>query len=1217
MSTRARTRAAAAAAAASSSTAPQTPSHPTPKPKIHSTRKSTATVASVKQEQPQSTDLSEKENIKTLTPSTRASAPKKSRSKTPKVAYCTCSRGDDGSPMIRCAECKIWYHFICVDLSEREAEEINVYICSPCTRSTGRKTTMAWEGPEALEDCGSDVETIVPKTVSAKPKKPTITVSTKVSLPTPPPPRSATVESDNDTGDEYIADEENKGPKGKRRLRGPSSSTESETESDEGATTNKRRTKQRKISRSQTPVSPVLHSASTKLRLKRKQSVSEAQTPNKRKRSDTATEDPARKYCLGKLEEIFRDVFFRYPHVRAQAEPEGGEEQEKKPGVGGIVWKKLEEMTDEEKEVLTNESKQFAAELEQCMFDIYSEPDRSNAPHAGGKYKDRFRMLHFNLSKPDRIVIHQRITTGTITPKEISLMSSTDLADEETKQHIKIAEKESLEQTILQKPVVPRAKITHKGLQDIEDVNGDQARAREIERQREREEEEERRERERRERLKAVEKQQRQRTQSLSVPPESPVVPSHSPITDAGAAGWGAPPPVPAHILQQHQHQGNDDILNSSMFTHSISDVAMTAPEPELNLADLINIDEDGTDQEGAGPTGISGPSDASAEGAVDSVVALPQPLDQPLEPDGSVSDKPPGVHHTISGLPQLTASPSTPTTPAGVSPFSATRQRGLSFDLNSLWSGPKDDDISGTPKSPPRSTPDPASDKQEPSAGPVAGMKGMVMEPEPMEVANDDDFDMFLEEKEEDVVDRSATAGTTEAEAAVIQDPEAVFEAAPHCWTGKIHMPLDSAAPQSTTVFARQIGGRVLSSQSLWWKTLFPSEDMRIDGRVATKSSSEFLTQVRLNPTKELIAVAFSPVSQDLTTDFSALTDYLKSRDRHGLIFPWGQRPKDWCPGRELYLIPLLASEPLPEYLELLDDLIIPKTRKVDYMIGIWILGKGKLNSAPPQPPESTPTPAAASSAGPSTPSVSHPNPSMFLPPPGASLSPPVAPPPPGVPPAGTGSAPSQSALPPHVDSTALAAEVASLTPEQIQTLLRTLASSNLPINIPIPGGGPGGPASAPQIPSIPGQPLHGAPSHPQPLPLPHQWPSFPISSGAPLPAPPGGYPPASAYGHPPVLQTQYAQQPHHGPTDHERRDSYPPLHSHHAGGRGGGDRDRERGGSWRGGAGGGRDSRHQQYRGGGRGKHRGGGSQRSVDSGWPRRQRNDDAGGSPNRRW
>ncbi len=113
-------------------------------------------------------------------------------------------------------------------------------------------------------------------------------------------------------------------------------------------------------------------------------------------------------------------------------------------------------------------------------------------------------MLQFNLSKVDRVIIHQRITSGTISPKEISLMSSTDLADEETKQHIKLAEKEALEHSILLKSTVPRAKITHKGLQDIEDVNGEVATSREIELHKAREqEEEERRERERSARLRS------------------------------------------------------------------------------------------------------------------------------------------------------------------------------------------------------------------------------------------------------------------------------------------------------------------------------------------------------------------------------------------------------------------------------------------------------------------------------------------------------------------------------------------------------------------------------------------------------------------------------------------------------------------------------------------------------------------------------------------
>jgi hypothetical protein len=125
---------------------------------------------------------------------------------------------------------------------------------------------------------------------------------------------------------------------------------------------------------------------SAKSRLKRKSSTAEStQTPVKRKKTETATDDPVRKYCLGKLEEVFREVFFRYPHVHRDASLEVESHHEQ--AADEVIFKKLEDMSDEEKEALTNSSKHFAAGLEQCVFDIYSEPDKNNAPHAGGKYK--------------------------------------------------------------------------------------------------------------------------------------------------------------------------------------------------------------------------------------------------------------------------------------------------------------------------------------------------------------------------------------------------------------------------------------------------------------------------------------------------------------------------------------------------------------------------------------------------------------------------------------------------------------------------------------------------------------------------------------------------------------------------------------------------------------------------------------------------------------
>jgi len=58
------------------------------------------------------------------------------------------------------------------------------------------------------------------------------------------------------------------------------------------------------------------------------------------------------------------------------------EDQDQAPSSEEIVMKRLEELTEEEKESLIEDSKNFAAELERCVFDNYSEGDV-----AGAKYK--------------------------------------------------------------------------------------------------------------------------------------------------------------------------------------------------------------------------------------------------------------------------------------------------------------------------------------------------------------------------------------------------------------------------------------------------------------------------------------------------------------------------------------------------------------------------------------------------------------------------------------------------------------------------------------------------------------------------------------------------------------------------------------------------------------------------------------------------------------
>ena len=88
--------------------------------------------------------------------------------------------------------------------------------------------------------------------------------------------------------------------------------------------------------------------------------------------------------------------------------------------------------------------------------------------------------------------------------------------------------------------------------------------------------------------------------------------------------------------------------------------------------------------------------------------------------------------------------------------------------------------------------------------------------------------------------------------------------------------MPLDSTIPQDVDVLARQAGGQKLESDSPLWRTLFPVDHLRIDGRVPVDKSAQYLTQTRLNPTRELIAVAFAPESEASAAGFDLLSKYL-----------------------------------------------------------------------------------------------------------------------------------------------------------------------------------------------------------------------------------------------------------------------------------------------------------------------------------------------------
>jgi len=91
--------------------------------------------------------------------------------------------------------------------------------------------------------------------------------------------------------------------------------------------------------------------------------------------------------------------------------------------------------------------------------------------------------------------------------------------------------------------------------------------------------------------------------------------------------------------------------------------------------------------------------------------------------------------------------------------------------------------------------------------------------------------------------------------------------------------MPLDSSVPQETNLVARQIAGKALPPDSPLWKTLFPTEQLRIEGRVPVENSVKYLMAMRLNPTKELYGAAFTASSATNIEDFKTFCNFLVSK--------------------------------------------------------------------------------------------------------------------------------------------------------------------------------------------------------------------------------------------------------------------------------------------------------------------------------------------------
>jgi hypothetical protein len=287
---------------------------------------------------------------------------------------------------------------------------------------------VEWEGPDALEPV--EVEDVASEEPSGAVKTPTKSTEELVQAeefeePKTEPkqrqrrlsPAELSESSDDGSGDEYV-DEGDYREGGKRKVRhrvpsvakaprahrppfrqrsskrrvitASSSDTEEDSEKGKVAVTgaHTRRaivTSTNAKTRSTSPQPGIL---------KRKQSISATGTATeptaaKRKRAESssttasAVEDAARKYCLGKFNEMFTGIFMQYPYTRKEGDAEEDDGKHKE----ALVERKPEELTEEERTQVRERATTFAAEVERAVFDTYAEPDKYGKPGAGVKYK--------------------------------------------------------------------------------------------------------------------------------------------------------------------------------------------------------------------------------------------------------------------------------------------------------------------------------------------------------------------------------------------------------------------------------------------------------------------------------------------------------------------------------------------------------------------------------------------------------------------------------------------------------------------------------------------------------------------------------------------------------------------------------------------------------------------------------------------------------------
>lgn len=169
-----------------------------------------------------------------------------------------------------------------------------------------------------------------------------------------------------------------------------------------------------------------------------------------------------------------------------------------------------------------------------------------------------------------------------------------------------------------------------------------------------------------------------------------------------------------------------------------------------------------------------------------------------------------------------------------------------------------------------------------------------------------------------------------------------------PPVWKGNV-MTADAGG---FAACATQVGGRPLCTNPSTWERLFPTDTLTVVGRLPVKDSTSYLVQSHFAASRELIVLNLTP-NLDGPPDLPPpervmqhqqnLIDFFTKKGRHAVVAVH-DRAKHIV--RDIYLVPLLKQEPLPEFVELLDDQHIEEStpRSRDMILAILVVQKGTI---------------------------------------------------------------------------------------------------------------------------------------------------------------------------------------------------------------------------------------------------------------------------------